>query len=234
MGIDLIGSGFAPGRHLPRSHFRPWRVQELDAGSRRCGRPRQGLGRRNDLSGDLGPPVGQILGYCKGNRYKLEPTDFTHQCSNGGHEAARLSRKDLLEGLALPHICTRINVEAKRQPCLPGPDVAIKLRDTEDIEAVKPDVPVCPLTDVVGQDAFTVIVGWWLCELARTRDVTASHVEPIPLHPPLRNICHDCTPFLQQRLQRHAARVIRGCGAGSHENAQTVFRLEAPMENYVR
>ena len=45
---------------------------------------------------------------------------------------------------------THINVEAKRQPCLPRPDVAIKLRDREDIEAVKPDAPVGPLTDVVG------------------------------------------------------------------------------------
>jgi hypothetical protein len=95
----------------------------------------------------------------------------------------------------LPLVGTHINVEAKRQPCLTSPDVAIKLRDREDIEAVKPDAPVGPLTDVVGQDAFTVSVGWWLCELARTRDVTASHVKPVPLHPPLRNLCHACTPF---------------------------------------
>ena len=100
----------------------------------------------------------------------------------------------------MPLVSTRINVEAKRQPCLPSPDVAIKLRDSEDIEAVKPDVPVLPLTDVVGQDAFTVIVGWWLCELARTGDVAASHVEPIPLHPPLRNVRHDRTPFVQKML----------------------------------
>jgi hypothetical protein len=80
----------------------------------------------------------------------------------------------------LPLVGTHINVEAKRQPCFPGPDVAIKLRDSENIEAVQPDAPVGPLTDVVGQDTFTMIIGWWLCELARTRDVAASHVEPIP------------------------------------------------------
>jgi hypothetical protein len=96
----------------------------------------------------------------------------------------------------LPLVGTLIHIEAERQPRLPSPDVAIKLRDSEDVEAVEPDAPVGPLTDVVGQDAFTVIVGWWLCELARTRDVTASHVEPIALHPPLRNVRHGCTPLV--------------------------------------
>jgi hypothetical protein len=200
MGIDLIGSGLAPASDLPRSHFRPWRVQELDTGSRRYSRPRQGLGRRDDLAGDLGAPVGQILGYCKANRYKLKPTDFPDQCGNSGHEAARLPRKDLLEGVALPLVGPRIDVEAQRQPRLPGPDVAVKLADGEDIEAVEPDVPVLPLTDMVGQDAFAMIVGWWLCELARTRDIAASHVEPIPLHPPLRNIRHGEPPFFQDNL----------------------------------
>jgi hypothetical protein len=44
---------------------------------------------------------------------------------------------------------------------------------------------------VVGQHAVAVIIGGWLCELARTRDIAASHVEPIPLHPPPRNVRHD-------------------------------------------
>ena len=78
----------------------------------------------------------------------------------------------------------------------PCPDVAVKLTDREDIEAVWPDVPVGPLADVVGQYAVAVIVGGWLCELARTRDVAASHIEPIALHPPVRNVCHDGTPYL--------------------------------------
>jgi hypothetical protein len=72
----------------------------------------------------------------------------------------------------LPLVTARINVEAKRQPCLPGPNVAIKLPDREDIEAVQPDVTIRPLTDVVRQHAIAVIVGGWLCELARTRDIT--------------------------------------------------------------
>ena len=100
----------------------------------------------------------------------------------------------------MPLVTTCINVEAKRQLSLPGPDVAIKLRDREDIEAVQPDAPVLPLTDMVGQDAFAMIVGWWLCELARTRDITASHVEPIPLHPPLRNLRHGRPPFRQENV----------------------------------
>jgi hypothetical protein len=53
---------------------------------------------------------------------------------------------------------------------------------------------------VIGQHAFAVIVRRWLCELARTRDVTASHVEPIPFHPPLRNLRHDWPPFWQKNL----------------------------------
>ena len=60
----------------------------------------------------------------------------------------------------MPLVGPRIDVKAERQLCLSSPDVAIKLRDPEDIEAVKPDVPILPLTDVVGQYAFAVIVGW--------------------------------------------------------------------------
>src|SRR3712207_4265734 len=101
-----------------------------------------------------------------------------------------MPRKHLLERVALPFVGTRIDVKTERRVCLPRPDVAIKLRDREDIEAVKPEVPILSLADVIGQHAFTVIVRGWLCELARTWDVTASHVEPIPLHPPLRNLRH--------------------------------------------
>jgi hypothetical protein len=90
----------------------------------------------------------------------------------------------------LPLISPLIDVEAERQSRLPSPDVAIKLADREDIEAIKRDVPVCTLADVVGEQAVAMIVGGWLCELARTRDVAASHIEPITLHPPLRNVHH--------------------------------------------
>jgi hypothetical protein len=138
-----------------------------------------------------------------------------------------------LEGVALPLVSTRINVEAKRQPRLPGPDVAIKLADGEDIEAVKPDVPVLPLTDMIGQDAFAMIVGWWLCELARTRDIAASHVEPIPCHPPLRNVRHERTPFFQENFSAPCSPRHTGlCYVGSHENAQTVSHTEESMGNY--
>src|SRR5262247_3999907 len=92
----------------------------------------------------------------------------------------------------------RINVKTKRRVSLPRPDVAIKLRDREDIEAVQPDIPILTLADVIGQDAFTMIICGWLCELARTRDVAASHVEPIPFHPPLRYFRHDWPPFYQE------------------------------------
>jgi hypothetical protein len=94
----------------------------------------------------------------------------------------------------------RINVKTKRRVSLPRPDVAIKLRDRENIEAVEPDIPILTLADVIGQDAFAVIVRGWLCELARTWDVTASHVEPIPLHPPLRNLRHGWPPFRQENV----------------------------------
>src|SRR5205823_5220898 len=142
---------------------------------RRCG-TRQGLGSSDHLAGYLSTPVGEVTGYFKGNRHKLEPTDFTYEFGKGGHEASRLPRKDPLEGFALPLVGTRIDVESECQLCLPSPDVAIKLPDSEDIEAVKPDVTVFTLADVVGEQAFAVIVGWWLCELARTRNVAASNV----------------------------------------------------------
>jgi hypothetical protein len=226
MGINLIGSGLAPGADLPRSHFGPRWVQELDASPRRRGGTRQGLGSRDDLAGDLGTPVGEVIGHFKGNRHKLEPTDFTHQCGKGGHEAARLPRKDPLEGFALPLVGTRIDVEAERQLRLPRPDVAIKLPDSEDIEAVKPDVPVFTFADVIGEQAVAVIVGWWLCELARTRDVAASHVEPITLHPPLRNVHHGWTPFFQEHFSASCSpRPIGRCETESHEHTATVYGI---------
>ena len=70
MGIHLIGRGLAPGADLSRAHFGPRRVQELDARPRRrCG-TRQGLGSRDYFARDLGTPVGEVIGHCKGNRHK--------------------------------------------------------------------------------------------------------------------------------------------------------------------
>jgi len=132
----------------------------------------------------------------------------------------------------LPLVGTLVDVEAERQLRLPRPEVALKLRDGEDIEAVKPEVPVLPLTDVVGQNAIAMIVAWWLCELARTRDVAASNVEPIPLHPPLRNLRHGCTPFLQKNGSVPCSLPHTGrCYTGSHEHAPMGPGMEEPMEN---
>ena len=122
----------------------------------------------------------------------------------------------------MPLVGTLIDVEAERQLRLPSPEVALKLRDSEDIEAVKPDVPVLPLTDVIGQDAVAMIVGWWLCELARTRDIAASHVEPITLHPPLRNVRHGWLLSSRKIFQRHAARVLQG---GTRQGATKILQL---------
>jgi hypothetical protein len=111
--------------------------------------------------------------------------------------------------------------------CLPSPDVAIKLRDREDIEAVELDVPIRTLADVIGQHAFAVIVRWWLCELARTRDVTASHVEPIPLHPPLRNVRHGWPPFCQENCSASC----RQCPPGRCERGR--LPLSAASHRFV-
>jgi hypothetical protein len=51
----------------------------------------------------------------------------------------------------LPRVGTRIDVEPERRVGLPRPDIAIKLRDREDIEAVQPEVPILTLTDVIGR-----------------------------------------------------------------------------------
>src|SRR4029453_1510209 len=63
-----------------------------------------------------------------------------------------------------------------------------------------------------------VIVRRWLCELARTRDVAASHVEPIPLHPPLRNLRHGWPPFYQENGSVSGLRPIGRCQRGSHDH----------------
>src|SRR6266446_912643 len=220
IGLHVVGRGLAPGCHLSRSHFGARGVQELDACPRRRGGTRQRLGSRDHFAGYLGAPIGEVMGHFKGNRHKLQPTDFPDQGGKGGHEAARLPRKDPLERVALPLVGPRIDVETERRVGLPSPDVAIKLRDSDDIEAVNPDVPIRTLADVIGQHAFTVIVRWWLCELARTRDVAAAHVEPIPLHPPLRNVRHGRAPFCQENCSASGRLYPPGrCEGGSCKNS---------------
>jgi hypothetical protein len=200
----------------------------LDARPRRCGGTRQRLGSRDHLAGDLGAPIGEVLGHFEGNRHKFEPTDFPNQSGKAGHEAARLPRKDLLKCVALPRVGTCIDVETERRVGLPRPDIAVKLRDREDIEAVQPEVAIRTLADVISQDAFTMIVRGWLCELARTRDVTASHVEPIPLHPPLRNLRHGPPPFRQENVSAYCRLHPPGrCERGSHDNTATVYGIIA-------
>jgi hypothetical protein len=149
IGIYFIRRGLAPGRHLPRSYFGSGWVQELDARPRRRGGTRERLGGRDHLAGDFGAPIGEVIGHFKGNRHKLQPTDFPDQGGKAGHEAARLPRKDLLERVALLCVGTRIDVKTERRVGLPSPDVAIKLRNREDIEAVQPDVPIRTLADMI-------------------------------------------------------------------------------------
>jgi hypothetical protein len=80
--------------------------------------------------------MGQIVGYGEGNRYKLYPTDFANIFGQGGHEASRLARKNPLESLALLLVRPDIEVEAQGELCLSCPNVAVKLTDSKDIEAV--------------------------------------------------------------------------------------------------
>src|SRR5213594_700386 len=195
-GIDQVGGSLAPGAHLPRPCLRPRGIQELDPSPwRRCGTS-QSLGGGLDPAGNLRPPVGEVIGHFKGNGDKLDPTSssFTHQCRNSGHEASCLAGKDQLNGFALALVSTLINENAEGDISLPRPEVAIKLQNSDDTEIIKPDVTVCPLPHVVGHDTVAVIIGWGLCELARTWDITAANIEPIPLHPPLRNVRHGCPP----------------------------------------
>lgn len=42
--------------------------------------------------GDLGPPLGEVIGHCKAHRHKLQPTELPYQFSHGGYEAADLPR----------------------------------------------------------------------------------------------------------------------------------------------
>jgi hypothetical protein len=91
----------------------------------------------------------------------------------------------------------REEAEPPRQPWLPRLEGAVKLPDREDIEAV------CTLVGVVGQHAIAVVVGGGLCELARTMDVAASHVEPILLHPRWARIAYaQAQPALLSRRAR--------------------------------
>ena len=73
-----------------------------------------------------------------------------------------------------------------------------------------------------------MIIRGWLCELARTRDVTASHVEPIPLHPPLRNLRHGQPPFRQENVSASCRlHPPERCERGSHDSTAAVYGIRA-------
>jgi hypothetical protein len=73
-----------------------------------------------------------------------------------------------------------------------------------------------------------MIIRGWLCELARTRDVTASHVEPITLHPPLRNLRHGRPPFRQENVSASCRlHPPERCERGSHDNTAAVYGIRA-------
>src|SRR5260370_24583409 len=82
---------------------------------------------------------------------------------------------------------------------------------------------VCTLADVVGHYAFAVIVCWRLCELARTRDVAATNVEPVATHPPIRYVGHRRAPCATSALFVSARNFLFShWGQGIHRITPTV------------
>jgi hypothetical protein len=165
--------------------------------------------------------LGEIIGHLKRDGHVFDPADLAHQVGKSGHEPACLARKDHLQGFPLAGVSAFVDEEAKRHLGFASPDDAIKRPDANDIEIVQADVTVCACTDVIGQNAFTMIVGWRLCELARTWDITPSNVEPITLHPPLRSVSHRSTP-LRWTLRRGTACPVPQTAVTSHHPPRSV------------
>jgi len=88
-----------------------------------------------------------------------------------------------------------IDEKTHRDVCLASPDVSLEGRDTDDVKTIKTHVPIRSLANMVGKNALTPVVRWRLGELAGTGDVAATDVEPVTLHPPLRNVSHCRAPF---------------------------------------
>jgi len=90
---------------------------------------------------------------------------------------------------------------------LPGPYVAVERGNRNDAKPVEPEVAVSALADMIGEDTFAMIVCRGPCELARARNIAPSDVEPIALHPPLRNVRHN-VPVLHLYVQAIKANCI--------------------------
>jgi len=93
-------------------------------------------------AGNLGPPIGEIIGHFKGNRYKLDPTSsIAHQSRDFGHEAARLTGKDFLDSFALVLVGKLVNENAECDFGL-SPEVAIDPQHGDDTETIKPHITI--------------------------------------------------------------------------------------------
>src|SRR5262249_48207656 len=72
VGIHLVVGGLAPGSNLPRSHLGAGWVKKLDSLSGRCHRTGECLGRGHHFAGDLGTPIGKVIGHREGDWHELD------------------------------------------------------------------------------------------------------------------------------------------------------------------
>src|SRR5262245_8260933 len=121
---------------------------------------------------------------------ELHPSHFADELREGARPAAHASAKNHLQRLALPAVGLLVDEHRHRRFRLAFPDVPVEGAQCHDAQAVQPHVAVLPVANVPGEDPFAVIVGGWLSERARTRNVAAARIEPVALDLPTWNVCH--------------------------------------------
>jgi hypothetical protein len=86
----------------------------LDALARERGRAGERLGPRRRLAGNLGRPVGEVVGDLERDRHVLDAAKVTDQAGELTRPASALAAEDHLERLTLTLVRSLVHVDAHR------------------------------------------------------------------------------------------------------------------------
>src|SRR5262249_18570542 len=163
------------------------------------------LGPCRRLAGNLGRPVGEVVGDLERDRDVLDPADLADRAGELPGPAPSLTAEDRLQRLALALVGALVHVDADRRLRLARPDVALERAQRHHVQSVQAHVAVAPLADVPGDDALAVALARSLGERAGTRNRAIANVEPVSGDVPLWNVRHDASQVEERGGSQAAA-----------------------------
>src|SRR5439155_10326780 len=157
------------------------------AGKRR--RARQRLGSRSRLAGNLGRPVGEVVGDLERDRDVLDPADLGDRTGALAGPTAGLPAEVRLQRLALRVVCAFVDEDPHRR-LRALPDVPVEVAQRNDVQAVEAHVAVVSLANVPGENAVAVTFAWSLGKRAGAGNGALADVEPVSDQAPLWDLGH--------------------------------------------